>query len=209
MKVELKKLALILVFSTIGAAQAATVTETYDFNLSGFVDIFNNATPPISSLSGSFTVTFDPTIAVDNQTTGITQNSLTPGITLGSTLGFTSFTATSSHPFALFIGGISNDADTLAVNKTNDIVLSLEFLNPTNFADPTLIPCVTGLLCGKFNGDSSVFASGYTLSDSFFLATAGSVSAVPEPSTWAMMILGFCGLGFMNYCRKNSALRLA
>ena len=27
-------------------------------------------------------------------------------------------------------------------------------------------------------------------------------SAVPEPSTWAMMILGFCGLGFMAYRRK-------
>ena len=29
------------------------------------------------------------------------------------------------------------------------------------------------------------------------------VSAVPEPSTWAMMILGFFGLGFMAYRRRN------
>ena len=28
-------------------------------------------------------------------------------------------------------------------------------------------------------------------------------AAVPEPSTWAMMILGFLGLGFMAYRRKN------
>src|SRR5258705_237864 len=28
-------------------------------------------------------------------------------------------------------------------------------------------------------------------------------SAVPEPSPWAMMILGFAGLGFMTYRRKN------
>jgi hypothetical protein len=28
-------------------------------------------------------------------------------------------------------------------------------------------------------------------------------AGVPEPSTWAMMILGFCGLGFMGYRRKN------
>jgi len=36
-------------------------------------------------------------------------------------------------------------------------------------------------------------------------------SAVPEPSTWAMMILGFCGVGFMAYRRKNNgpALRIA
>ena len=30
----------------------------------------------------------------------------------------------------------------------------------------------------------------------------GQFSAVPEPSTWAMMFLGFAGLGFMVYRRK-------
>ncbi len=34
--------------------------------------------------------------------------------------------------------------------------------------------------------------------------------AVPEPSTWAMMILGFAGIGFMAYRRKSTlALRVA
>ncbi|MEO6782576.1 MAG: PEPxxWA-CTERM sorting domain-containing protein [Bradyrhizobium sp.] len=35
-------------------------------------------------------------------------------------------------------------------------------------------------------------------------------SAVPEPSTWAMMILGFFGVGLMAYRRKQNgpALRL-
>jgi hypothetical protein len=36
------------------------------------------------------------------------------------------------------------------------------------------------------------------------------VQAVPEPSTWAMMILGFMGIGFMAYRRKGgSTFRLA
>lgn len=35
-----------------------------------------------------------------------------------------------------------------------------------------------------------------------------NVSAVPEPSTWAMMILGFLGVGFVAY-RKKNALRFA
>jgi hypothetical protein len=37
------------------------------------------------------------------------------------------------------------------------------------------------------------------------------LTAVPEPATWAMMILGFFGIGFMAYRRKSSAsgLRLA
>jgi PEP-CTERM motif len=32
-----------------------------------------------------------------------------------------------------------------------------------------------------------------------------TVSAVPEPSTWAMMILGFVGVGFLAYRRRNGA----
>ena len=33
-----------------------------------------------------------------------------------------------------------------------------------------------------------------------------AVATVPEPSTWAMMILGFAGIGFMAYrrSRKNT-----
>ncbi|HKO69826.1 MAG TPA: PEPxxWA-CTERM sorting domain-containing protein [Bradyrhizobium sp.] len=32
-----------------------------------------------------------------------------------------------------------------------------------------------------------------------------NVRAVPEPATWAMMILGFIGVGFVAYRRKNTA----
>jgi hypothetical protein len=36
------------------------------------------------------------------------------------------------------------------------------------------------------------------------------VGGVPEPSTWAMMVLGFCGVGFMAYRRKSKpSFRLA
>lgn len=76
---------------------------------------------------------------------------------------------------------------------------------------------------------SSSFAGGSVISgpDTFFLSSdsiiftpfgAGKLTfessldttaAVPEPSTWAMMLLGFCGLGFMAYRRKASGLRFA
>jgi PEP-CTERM motif len=39
--------------------------------------------------------------------------------------------------------------------------------------------------------------------------TADFTAAVPEPSTWAMMILGFAGLGFMAYRRKSKPAWLA
>jgi hypothetical protein len=37
-----------------------------------------------------------------------------------------------------------------------------------------------------------------------FLKLGGNITtATPEPSTWAMMILGFAGVGFMA-CRRNN-----
>jgi hypothetical protein len=50
-----------------------------------------------------------------------------------------------------------------------------------------------------FQGDSE------TLSFSTSLVTSG----VPEPSTWAMMILGFTGVGFMAYRRKSKPALMA
>jgi hypothetical protein len=38
---------------------------------------------------------------------------------------------------------------------------------------------------------------------------AAAVSAVPEPSTWAMMILGFAGVGFTAYRRKSKPALMA
>jgi hypothetical protein len=43
----------------------------------------------------------------------------------------------------------------------------------------------------------------------FLAAVTTEVAAVPEPSTWAMMIIGFLGLGFTAYRRKNDLLRFA
>ena len=39
--------------------------------------------------------------------------------------------------------------------------------------------------------------------------TAVPVTAVPEPSTWAMMIIGFAGIGFMAYRRKSKPALIA
>jgi hypothetical protein len=50
-------------------------------------------------------------------------------------------------------------------------------------------------------------ADAYTLS--FSPGIGNSVGAVPEPSTWAMMILGFGGLGFMAYRRKRNGTALS
>lgn len=48
-------------------------------------------------------------------------------------------------------------------------------------------------------------ALGYV--DATFSVTV--TSAVPEPSTWAMIILGFAGVGYMAYRRRNGTPQLA
>jgi hypothetical protein len=56
--------------------------------------------------------------------------------------------------------------------------------------------------------------SSFTISADVFpaidnLSFGNGVSAVPEPSTWAMMILGFAGIGFMAYRRKSKPVLMA
>jgi hypothetical protein len=54
------------------------------------------------------------------------------------------------------------------------------------------------------SGDFTLGGDNITL-----LSTQVTMSAVPEPSTWAMMILGFFGVGFIAYRRRSTALRVA
>ena len=54
---------------------------------------------------------------------------------------------------------------------------------------------------------------GFEGASGFYADNSGSftvnVSSVPEPATWAMMILGFMGVGFMAYRRQTrSAFRI-
>ena len=56
---------------------------------------------------------------------------------------------------------------------------------------------------GGSSGFSAFGASGNMTVDTLTVSLTPTPS-VPEPSTWAMMILGFLGLGFMAYRRKNS-----
>jgi hypothetical protein len=56
---------------------------------------------------------------------------------------------------------------------------------------------------GELITSITVQANGGQLDDIRQVRLEGVASAVPEPSTWAMMILGFAGIGFMAYRRKS------
>jgi hypothetical protein len=51
---------------------------------------------------------------------------------------------------------------------------------------------------------------GFAQIKQFEISGVNGVGAIPEPSTWAMMILGFMGIGFVAYRRKShTSFRLA
>jgi hypothetical protein len=116
-------------------------------------------------------------------------------------------TSTPFHGFELLIGynsvnipGSGVAFATLNVNPTTNAgdiptpgTWKLETLSGI-FAGPTT-PIGHGfveLLGYGGNGDTVLFDNVHV-----------TVSAVPEPATWAMMILGFMGVGFVAYRRKS------
>lgn len=73
------------------------------------------------------------------------------------------------------------------------------------------------LTAGEHSANLQIFTSASLFQDplAFFTDSAGNTfsietvaPAVPETSTWSMMILGFCGLGFMGYRRKQNGAML-
>jgi hypothetical protein len=58
------------------------------------------------------------------------------------------------------------------------------------------------------NGSFNFFVNDLSITPGGNIALSGTirdvVAGVPEPSTWAMMVLGFAGVGFMAYRRKST-----
>jgi hypothetical protein len=128
-----------------------------------------------------------------------------PGNYKGQLLGdylVTSVTYTLNTPvngFGLFV-----EPDPFAVT---DITM-------TTSTGASLTQGLSGDAGAAFFGWTGAGVTSFTLSSSADFA-AGDIfssvatSAAPEPSTWAMMLLGFVSLGFAKYRRKESRISLA
>jgi hypothetical protein len=90
--------------------------------------------------------------------------------------------------------------DTSGTSKVtfNSLGGALSDLSATNFAGGVPSPP-----CNMITGSNCSGVGNLNVHGTDFFG-AGSIDAVPEPSTWAMLILGFCGLGFVAYRRKQS-----
>lgn len=126
-----------------------------------------------------------------------------------------------NYSFALSFTSPSNQSDTQVFN--------LNITQPTNPPGDNIFNISNALLQGlgpftlagvtisdlKFSEAGPGSYNGTTWSNpeggtSILYITADFTAAVPEPSTWAMMILGFAGVGFLAYRRRSQhSLRLA
>jgi hypothetical protein len=82
-------------------------------------------------------------------------------------------------------------------------VLDLTFVTDRISVDPAgFSDTLSFTVSGFSTGDLTV----YSLHGGIY---SGSLNAAPEPSTWAMMLLGFAGLGFVGYRRNRGSIALA
>ena len=112
-------------------------------------------------------------------------------------------TATNGNgPFGFTSGGIvfSSDAPIGGPGGGSSYPLPTEFSiwNNVGYSGPQAI--VLGTTALDPSNVNTAFAGDLSIT---------TVAAVPEPSTWAMMILGFAGIGFMAYRRKSKPVLMA
>src|SRR6185312_2749598 len=145
-------------------------------------------------------------------------------VTMGG--GFDGLPATSSWSTTitgLNIGSVYN-LNFLLANELNPLDPAIPQTVSVSLNGGAAVPFTTTALTGPpywpvWEQESLLFtATGGSESLMFSSTTTADVgldgvgvSAVPEPATWAMMILGFLGVGFMAYRRKQNgpALRIA
>jgi PEP-CTERM motif len=79
-----------------------------------------------------------------------------------------------------------------------------------SFCDPDAGPFSSGFRTEAALGQTGTLAPNSGLEPWIMLSEVQFFSsAVPEPSTWIMMVLGFAGLGFMTYRKRQTAIATA
>lgn len=201
----------ISLFST--TASAAVVVETFTGTVSG-----NDVSGLFGAKGAILSTTFTTTYVIDTSLLGAKQTNDPNGI---GTYGGSLYSASSPVSSAtITINGITLSEGTsfysehfidpatgafLATGYAEDGTGSILYNIVAN-ADPSA-PHLTSLDT-PFSYTVSVNSQNEGefdfLSDRLVLFNKTvTVAAVPEPSTWAMMILGFAGVGFMAYRRKQ------
>lgn len=154
------------------AAQATIINRTFDIVASRFTQYFgSDPTAPTDPVFLNFTLVFDNSTDISTTTSGLTINS---------------FNLPYTAAFQYFTG---SDAIALATSLVDPATCSLEpgkfcaFIHDATSASPTLVLF-----------DNSLPTNNVWRAESLFL-TYTDAPGVPEPAIWALMLIGFGGLG--------------
>jgi PEP-CTERM motif len=189
--------ALALALAPLDGARADTVTYTYTG-----LD-FTHANQPFTTLENvTGTITFNAPLAANlTLNPGSNVSNVTPA-SFSFTAGPETLTSDNFNPSPTFTQfQFSTDAQGNITGWIIDIGLGGNG-NFTIWNDAAAGELGDQAFVGAFFSgpkDPSNPSGGNHTAGQFTLA-----AAVPEPSTWAMMILGFVGLGFMGFRRKTS-----
>jgi hypothetical protein len=175
-----------------GTANASPISRTFNFTASAFTDIIGSATAPISTVTGSITVTFDPTVAETDDTTDIVLNSL--NIALGSPISFDYFNASDQIVF----GGLQFGA---AVEGTGFDDFGAAFTSAS--ADTPGFKSFLYRVTGPLDGSAFEAETG-SVTATPPVAVTRPPTAVPEPCALAVLTLGLSGLAMVRRERPGA-----
>ena len=161
-------------------ANAAVVQETFDWTLTGTADPAAGTAAGFSG-TGSLTATESNGTWTLDSITGDLSGTFNGVVLSGSITGLDNFLGADQLIFPTGTTVVDDHGIGFALSDGQDVSI---FQGPTGFYD---------------------VESTNTIGTAEFTLTA----AVPEPSTWAMMILGFCGLGFMAYRKQRGSFGVA
>jgi hypothetical protein len=110
-----------------------------------------------------------------------------------------------SYVLTFTLGGNARGAD----NQTTVVTLGTQALGTFDLAsnDPFITRAIAFTVTGP--GGFLQFTENGPSDQQGNLLDNVVLTAVPEPSTWAMMLLGFMGVGFLAYRRRKSDFRIA
>lgn len=184
--------ALVIGSSMFTGARADTITYQLTFDSKG--DEVGSGTLTLQNVTASSTIdigNFGPGGAAINTLDFVSLTGMINGITF-------------SVPIGNFIGSATENGEAGGITVVDGQVTNIF----SYFNDPAFTSSSTEYLTfdnstndSKKNPTLLAFELGST--QGTIAVGAPVVAAVPEPSTWAMMILGFCGVGFMAYRRKS------
>ena len=166
-------------------AHAAVIERTFDVEASGFTLASGPSVPAaVDPVTLNFTLIWDPSTITAPTASGLTVNSFS--------LPFASVFASDAGGNIGLGRNLANAGDCL-VGGGDTYCL---FMADSTGANPT----ATFFQFTTSNGEW--VAQDVTI-------VAGKITAVPEPSTWAMMVLGFGGVGWLASRRRLAAANAA